>query len=136
MLETSAPEGINPWMVALLMTVALVRPKSSAVSVSRLLSAGAESDASLPSGFPVLKKNTSAIAGAAATRPTESAATDAIVMYAVIKTSRVGCDNVPFLPNPRANVATDTPRPPDGAFSWFRLPELSGLKANATIGRL
>src|SRR5215471_16686809 len=85
MLETSTPEGINPWMVALLMTVATVRPKSSAVSVSGLLLAGAESDPSLPSGFPVLKRNISAIAGAAAARPTESAAADAIVMYVLIK---------------------------------------------------
>ena len=48
---------------------------------------GCESDPSFPSGFPVLKTNTSAIAGAAATRPTESAAADAAAMYAFIKTS-------------------------------------------------
>jgi hypothetical protein len=88
MLETSNPAGINPWMVARLMTVASVKMKSSAVSVSRLPGlAGRESDPSLPSGIPVLKEKGSAVAGMPATRPTESAAADAIVTYAFIEDS-------------------------------------------------
>src|SRR5215467_5018943 len=96
MLETSNPDGINPWMVARLMTVASVGTKSSAVSVSGFpvvggVLGGRESDPNLPSGFPVLKKNISAAAGRAAVSPTESAAADAMVMYAFIKASFVFC---------------------------------------------
>jgi hypothetical protein len=90
MLDTSNPAGINPLKVARLITVASVRAKSSAVSVSGFpVLGGRESDPNLPSGFPVLKKNTSAAAGRAAVSPTESAATDAIAMYVFIKASLV-----------------------------------------------
>jgi hypothetical protein len=63
--------GINPRMVARLITVASVKKKSSAVSVSSLLGlAGWDSAPSLPSGEPVLKKKESVEVGAADNKPT------------------------------------------------------------------
>src|SRR6516165_8375287 len=70
MSARDVPAGINPVMVACAIVVVSVRMKSSAVSVSSVPGlAGRDSAPSSPSGFPVLKKNGAAQAGAASHTP-------------------------------------------------------------------
>src|SRR5215467_6969471 len=67
---SDVPEGTNPMIVALLMTVVSARMKSSAVSVSNLPGlAGREAAPSRPSGAPVVKKKVAAHAGVPSHRP-------------------------------------------------------------------
>ena len=74
MSARDVPDGINPVMVACAIVVVSVRMKSSAVSVSSAPGlAGRDSAPSSPSGFPVLKKNGAAQAGAASHTPTLTA---------------------------------------------------------------
>src|SRR5262245_18258407 len=62
--STGVPVGINPKIVACVMTVVSCRKKSSAVSVSLLPALGRrESAPSAPLGFPVLKKKGAAHRG-------------------------------------------------------------------------
>ena len=69
-VRRGAFKGINPVMVAPVMTVVSVRTKSSAVSVSSFPGLSRwDSAPSRPSGSPVLKKKVSAQAGVASHTP-------------------------------------------------------------------
>src|SRR6516225_5800933 len=87
MLPGEKPVGSRPVNVALLMLVSLVNTKSSADSISfdgagETAVSGRDAVAIRPSGLPVLKKNGSAAAGIAVSRPSRAAAPEVFAISA------------------------------------------------------